>query len=215
MYAAYHPALSLARLTDQCPEFAHHLFGISSVSGGSLGAAVFAELVRTLPTAAPNDPASPSGRCTPTAGPTVDNVLQTKVQDFFNTDFLSPVIATAFISTYRASSCPSCGLVRIGRGLSNSRSRRHGANSACLVAAPIVSQAIFWSGGNQPALRLLFSCRRPASIRDPGPRFAGRLVLQPREHGAIQAGGKYRQSGARRAQSRSSANGSRPAGAPG
>jgi hypothetical protein len=97
MYAAYHPALSLARLTDQCPEFAHHLFGISSVSGGSLGAAVFAELLRTLPPTAPYDPAKPSASCTLTRGPTVDNVLQTKVQDFFNTDFLSPVIASAFI----------------------------------------------------------------------------------------------------------------------
>lgn len=97
MYAAYHPALSLARLTDQCPEFAHHLFGISSVSGGSLGAAVFAELLRTLPATAPFDPASPSASCTPTRGPEFDNHLQTKVQDFFNTDLLSPVIASAFI----------------------------------------------------------------------------------------------------------------------
>ena len=97
IYAAYHPALSLARLTDHCPEFAHHLFGISSVSGGSLGAAVFAELLRTLPAIAPNDPTSPSTNCTPTRGPAIDNVLQTKVQDFFKTDFLSPVIASAFI----------------------------------------------------------------------------------------------------------------------
>ena len=97
MYAAYHPALSLARLTDQCPEFAHHLFGISSVSGGSLGAAVFAELLRALPATAPNDPASPSTSCSPTRGPEFDNALQTKVGEFFSTDFLSPVIATAFI----------------------------------------------------------------------------------------------------------------------
>jgi hypothetical protein len=97
MYAAYHPALSLARLTDQCPEFAHHLFGISSVSGGSLGAAVFAELLRALPATAPNDPASPSMSCSPTRGPEFDNALQTKVGEFFSTDFLSPVIASAFI----------------------------------------------------------------------------------------------------------------------
>ena len=59
MYAAYHPALSLARLTDQCPEFAHHLFGISSVSGGSLGAAVFAELLRALPSHGAEQPGEP------------------------------------------------------------------------------------------------------------------------------------------------------------
>jgi hypothetical protein len=97
IYAAYHPALSLARLTDHCPEFAHHLFAISSVSGGSLGAAVYAELVRALPPTPPNDPASPSASCTPTRGPTLDNHLQTQVQEFFETDFLTPVIASAFI----------------------------------------------------------------------------------------------------------------------
>jgi hypothetical protein len=97
IYAAYHPALSLARLTDHCPEFAHHLFAISSVSGGSLGAAVYAELVRALPPTPLNDPASPSASCTPTRGPTVDNYLQTQVQRFFETDFLTPVIASAFI----------------------------------------------------------------------------------------------------------------------
>jgi hypothetical protein len=97
MYAAYHPALSLARLTDQCPEFAHHVFGISSVSGGSLGAAVFSELLRTLPPTAQNDPASPTSSCTSTASPIVNNVLQAKVQEFFATDFLTPVIASAVI----------------------------------------------------------------------------------------------------------------------
>lgn len=97
IYAAYHPALSLARLTDHCPEFAHHLFAISSVSGGSLGAAVYAELVRALPLTPANDPASPSAGCTPTRGPTLDNHLQTQVQKFFETDFLTPVIASAFI----------------------------------------------------------------------------------------------------------------------
>ena len=97
IYAAYHPALSLARLTDHCPEFAHHLFAISSVSGGSLGAAVYAELVRALPPTPPNDPASPSASCTSTRGPTVDNYLQAQVQRFFETDFLTPVIASAFI----------------------------------------------------------------------------------------------------------------------
>jgi hypothetical protein len=97
IYAAYHPALSLARLTDHCPEFAHHLFAISSVSGGSHGAAVFAELVRALSPRPPHDPASPSAGCTPTRGPTLDNYLQAQVQRFFETDFLTPVIASALI----------------------------------------------------------------------------------------------------------------------
>ena len=45
IYAAFHTASILSALQDDCPGFAHHLFAISSVSGGSLGAAAFAGLV--------------------------------------------------------------------------------------------------------------------------------------------------------------------------
>jgi hypothetical protein len=46
MYAAYHAASWLANIQDRCPGFAQHTFAISSVSGGSLGSAVFASLAR-------------------------------------------------------------------------------------------------------------------------------------------------------------------------
>jgi hypothetical protein len=97
MYAAYHPALSLARLTDYCPEFAHHLFGISSVSGGSLGAAVFAELMRQVPPAERGNPAPAAVGCSRLGDPSTFNFLQRKVQAFFQTDFLSPVISSAVL----------------------------------------------------------------------------------------------------------------------
>jgi hypothetical protein len=48
IYAAYHAATLLARLQDRCPEFRNHVFAISSVSGGSLGAAVFASVTKAL-----------------------------------------------------------------------------------------------------------------------------------------------------------------------
>jgi predicted chitinase len=41
-YAAYNSATFLARMQDLCSTFRHHLFAISSVSGGSVGAATFA-----------------------------------------------------------------------------------------------------------------------------------------------------------------------------
>jgi hypothetical protein len=44
VYAAYHSARLLATLQDRCPAFGHHLFAISSVSGGSVGASLFAAL---------------------------------------------------------------------------------------------------------------------------------------------------------------------------
>jgi hypothetical protein len=42
IYAALHAASFLGYMQQRCPNFAHHLFAISSVSGGSIGAAVFA-----------------------------------------------------------------------------------------------------------------------------------------------------------------------------
>ncbi len=41
LYSARHTALTLARFQDRCPSFAHHVFAISGISGGSWGAAIF------------------------------------------------------------------------------------------------------------------------------------------------------------------------------
>jgi hypothetical protein len=92
IYAAYHSALSLARLYDACPEFANHAFALSGVSGGSLGSAVFAELVRSVPEVSKPDSASEG--CNPRPG--APN-LETQVKEFFKADFLSPVVASAFL----------------------------------------------------------------------------------------------------------------------
>jgi predicted acylesterase/phospholipase RssA len=46
IYAAYHAALVLSRLHDLNNVFSKHVFAISGVSGGSLGAALFAGLVK-------------------------------------------------------------------------------------------------------------------------------------------------------------------------
>jgi len=42
IYAAMHAATFLSYMQERCPNFAHHLFAISGVSGGSVGASVFA-----------------------------------------------------------------------------------------------------------------------------------------------------------------------------
>jgi predicted chitinase len=49
IYAAYETAIFLARMQDQCPAFRKHVFAISGVSGGSVGAAVFASVLDALP----------------------------------------------------------------------------------------------------------------------------------------------------------------------
>lgn len=55
IYAAKHAASFLAELQDLCPGFGHHLFAISGVSGGSVGASVFAGLSRQYDWSALND----------------------------------------------------------------------------------------------------------------------------------------------------------------
>ena len=74
IYAAYQSALFLARLQDYCPAFRHHVFAISSVSGGSLGAATFASLLNAVATAE-LPPPQPDGR--PDGCPTIARFLRT------------------------------------------------------------------------------------------------------------------------------------------
>ena len=57
IYAAYQAAIFLARMQDLCPAFKDHLFAISSVSGGSVGAAVFHAALETVAAKAPRPPA--------------------------------------------------------------------------------------------------------------------------------------------------------------
>ncbi len=89
LYAAQFTANVLARLQDICPNFAQHVFAISSVSGGSLGASVFASLAKRH---ARNGPWQPCK-----VGPTD---FQDKVQKILNQDFLAPIIARAFFADF-------------------------------------------------------------------------------------------------------------------
>ncbi|SFU97205.1 hypothetical protein [Bradyrhizobium arachidis] len=83
-YAAYHTALSLARLYDSCPKLKDHVFAISGVSGGSLGASIFSELLRR---------SEPLGDgCS--AVPVNDGKLEKSVREFFEYDLVTPVVAS-------------------------------------------------------------------------------------------------------------------------
>jgi hypothetical protein len=81
-YAAYHAARVLARLQDQCPNFAQHVFAISGVSGGSLGAGVFSSLIERL---APDQVAERCGKSDSTR-------YVNAVEAYFRNDFLSPIL---------------------------------------------------------------------------------------------------------------------------
>ena len=72
--AAYWTAAVLGKIQDENPNFASHLFAISGVSGGSLGAAVFDALL---------------------AGPSPGSFkFEDKAHDILSQDFLSPALAS-------------------------------------------------------------------------------------------------------------------------
>lgn len=84
LYAAYQTAKFLARTQDLCANFAQHVFSISAVSGGSLGASVFAGLTRTL---AANDTAKPCLQALPGSGN-----IETRADRMLSRDLLAPAV---------------------------------------------------------------------------------------------------------------------------
>jgi hypothetical protein len=85
-YAAHYTATFLARMQDSCANFAQHVFAISGVSGGSIGASLFAGLAKLK---ARNQPYV---GCKLNSG---DRYFERRTQKFFEEDFLSPVMAAA------------------------------------------------------------------------------------------------------------------------
>jgi hypothetical protein len=92
LYAAYHTATVLARLQDRCPNFAQHVFAISAVSGGSLGAALFESLASRY---AENGPYK---ECT--FGLPGKGQLEARATKFLESDFLAPVIAAGLFPDF-------------------------------------------------------------------------------------------------------------------
>lgn len=84
LYAGYLTAQFLTRMQDLCPSFAQHVFAISSVSGGSLGAAVYAGLMASQPQAAQGAPCK--------ALPAAPGALEKQAKDILSSDFLAPVV---------------------------------------------------------------------------------------------------------------------------
>jgi predicted chitinase len=121
IYAAYHTAIFLARMQDICPSFRHHLFAISGVSGGSIGAATFVAALRasdqkiidTVPDAP--TPAPPPAPTTFDPCPAITaynqeaalprdadrpGPLENAVRKALRRDFLSPLVAAALFPDF-------------------------------------------------------------------------------------------------------------------
>jgi hypothetical protein len=94
VYAATHAAWTLARIQDSCPAFAQHVFAISGVSGGSLGAALFAALVKAHapPRALPKEQRCPLQ--------VRDGPMQNAVRGYFMQDLLTPLLAAGLFPDF-------------------------------------------------------------------------------------------------------------------
>lgn len=91
-YAGYYSALYLARMQDQCPDFASHIFAISAVSGGSVGSSLFYSLLSA------RRPAHDHKQCEVPQELPGELARQTKA--FFSADFLSPLLAATLFSDF-------------------------------------------------------------------------------------------------------------------
>jgi hypothetical protein len=96
LYAAAHAAFTLARVQDNCPAFASHVFAISGVSGGSLGSALFATLLKAHPPERKLDASQP---CRRTIAQN-EGTLQKAVFAYFREDLLTPLLAAALFPDF-------------------------------------------------------------------------------------------------------------------
>ncbi len=97
IYAAHHAAVWLSRMQDICPSFAQHVFAISGISGGSVGASVFAGLIDSdLPDhikSVQNDRYQPCKMIEDNEVRTRGGEYEQHADDVLSADLLSPLVA--------------------------------------------------------------------------------------------------------------------------
>ena len=118
IYAAHNAATFLARMQDLCPAFRRHLFAISSVSGGSVGAATFAAALHSSDHQAGSGSAQ-SGNLVECAriaqhlagtrsarGLNDAGAAEIKVQTVLSSDFLSPLVGASLFPEFTQAFLP-------------------------------------------------------------------------------------------------------------
>ncbi len=93
IYAAQHAARVLSRIQDLCPNFAQHIFAASTVSGGSLGTAVFTALAQKRARNA--EPQACKEAYQPVSGS-----LEAEAESLLAHDFLSPLVWATFFPDF-------------------------------------------------------------------------------------------------------------------
>jgi hypothetical protein len=99
IYAASAASTLLARLQEVAPNFDAHVFAISAVSGGSIGAAIFQALDHATHPDAAATPAANDPACVPSLDvdqSRTDRTLTQKAANITEGDHFSPVVASIF-----------------------------------------------------------------------------------------------------------------------
>jgi hypothetical protein len=119
LYTAYQTAVFLARMQDICPRFRDHLFAVSSVSGGSLGAATFAAALPLVVSNSSSNNTAPGHGGTQNKGRDIDRSsenypacntsmaihpptgpIEKSVKHALSQDFLSPLMAASLFPDF-------------------------------------------------------------------------------------------------------------------
>jgi predicted chitinase len=116
IYAAYNAAVFLSRMQDLCPTFRRHLFAISAVSGGSVGASLFATALDAASKDSPQPEMTPDDPCplmtrflsNAHADENLDKVgaVEADIDLALSTDFLSPLLAATLFPDFAQSVIP-------------------------------------------------------------------------------------------------------------
>ena len=99
IYAANFAGLFLARLYDRCPALRHHVFAVSGVSGGSIGASVFVAMRQQIQ-AGLNEPDTDGDKCAFSAVVPADRQLEPKLKQYLGSDFLAPLSSSALFPDF-------------------------------------------------------------------------------------------------------------------
>ena len=131
--AGYWTASILARLYDCVPSFNQRLFAISGVSGGSLGAGLYAALVRDAQ--ANHETSSRPLNCADhpvnvSDAPLAKRTMQSKLTGFLENDFLAPVVASLLFRDLPQSIIPIQFIPESRCNTGEKPSSKHGARLA-------------------------------------------------------------------------------------
>jgi hypothetical protein len=99
LYAANLTALALARIYSLCPALKHHIFAVSGVSGGSLGASVFNALWTDQAASGNGASGDVTADCR-WQTEAMDNPLERQISAYLAEDFLAPLAAGALFPDF-------------------------------------------------------------------------------------------------------------------